>query len=252
MAQTVLLYGGSGKVALALTTLLTTASPPHKVLNITRSHAHDAAISAAGGTPIVASIEDATVESMTALLRKYSVTQTVWTAGAGGKGGAERTDRVDREGAIKSFEAAAGAGVARFVMVSAVDVRDRRKGTPEWYTEGSRKKSEESWNAIGAYYKAKLAADTELVTGPHGKKLKWTIVRPSLLKDDEATGKIEAGKVDISSPIQRADVAAVIAEVLKSDETAGLAFDIVGGSTPIAQAIKTVAEKRIDTFEGHY
>jgi nucleoside-diphosphate-sugar epimerase len=249
---TTLIYGGSGKVALALTRILTSSSPPHRVLNITRSTSHNPAIQAAGGEPLIASIEEASAHTMALVIREHGVTNVVWSAGAGGKGGPERTDRVDREGAIHSFEAAAEAGVKRFVMVSAVDVRDRSKGTPEWYSEESKKRSEGSWGAIGTYYKAKLAADIELVTGNQKRGLKYTIVRPSALKDDKGTGKIEAGKVEISSPISREDVAAVLAEVLEDDSTAGLAFDIVGGNTPIAEAVKNVAEKRIDTFEGHY
>lgn len=252
MAPTTLIYGGSGKVALHLTRILTTSNPAHKVLNITRSDAHSPAIKAAGGIPTTESIEEASVADMAQLLREHNVDNVVWSAGAGGKGGAERTDKVDREGAIKSFDAASEAGVKRFVMVSAVDVRDKSKGTPEWYTEVSKKRSDDSWKAIGTYYKAKLAADIELVTGNSKRKLNYTIVRPSALKDDDGTGKVEAGKIDISVAISRQDVAAVIAEVLKSDSTTGLAFDITGGKTPVADAVKNIADKKIDTFEGHY
>ena len=73
----------------------------------------------------------------------------------------------------------------------------------------------------------------------------------TLIKED-GTGKVEAGKTSTFNSISRQDVATVVAEVLKYDGTIGLAFDIVGGQTPVEQAVKEVAEKKVDTFEGFY
>lgn len=58
-----------------------------------------------------------------------------FSAGAGGKGGAERTRMVDYEGAVKVFDAieAVKGTKPRLIMVSAIDVRDRSKPAPEHY-----------------------------------------------------------------------------------------------------------------------
>ncbi|KAF2670181.1 NAD-dependent epimerase/dehydratase [Microthyrium microscopicum] len=247
-----LIFGGSGKIALHITHLLSTAKPPHAVLNITRSSNHNDAITSAGGTPIIASIESSSSSDMTTLLREHNPTSVIWSAGAGGKGDPSRVERVDQQGAIDVMDACASAGVKRFIMVSAVDVRDREKGAPGWYSKEMKERSDKGWGAIGRYMAAKLAADRALVTGNGERKLEYTIVRPSALTEDKGTGKVEAGKVDFTRSISREDVARVIVEVLGNEGTVGLAFDVVGGEMAIEEAVARVVEKREDTFEGNY
>lgn len=99
---------------------------------------------------------------------------------------------------------------------------------------------------------AKFAADRSLVTENDRRGLEYTIVRPGGLSEDPAKGTISAGKVHVTNTIPRADVAAVVVEVIKQDGTKGLAIDIVGGSTPIKDAIAEVVKGRVDTFEGKY
>lgn len=58
-----------------------------------------------------------------------------FSAGAGGKGGEERTKKVDYEGALKVFDALErvdGRTKPRLILVSAIDVRDPEK-VPEHY-----------------------------------------------------------------------------------------------------------------------
>jgi nucleoside-diphosphate-sugar epimerase len=100
--------------------------------------------------------------------------------------------------------------------------------------------------------KAKLAADTELRTGNDKRRLKYTIIRPGGLTEEPGTGKVSAGKVHLGSPISREDVAQVVVECLQMDGTIGLAFDVLGGETPIHEAVRKVAEAKVDTFEGYY
>lgn len=52
--------------------------------------------------------------------------------------------------------------------------------------------------------------------------------------------------------ISRADVAEVVKCCIEDPGTIGLAFDVVGGETPVAEAVRTVAEQRVDTFDGLY
>lgn len=55
--------------------------------------------------------------------------------------------------------------------------------------------SERVWGAIGHYMQAKFEADRDLVRENGRRGLEYTIVRPGGLRDEEGTGRIEAGKV---------------------------------------------------------
>ena len=74
-------------------------------------------------------------------MTKHAPDVVLFSAGAGGKGGPERTKAVDEHGAIKVFDAIEQSGVAkadgfrRFMLVSAVDVRDKTKPPPSWYQQ---------------------------------------------------------------------------------------------------------------------
>lgn len=248
---TALIFGGSGKVSQHLTRLLVSNS--YKVHSLIRSDSQVQALSSIGAHPIVQSVEDASVSDLVSTLKSTSPDVVIWSAGAGGKGGASRTNAVDHEAAVKSFDACAQAGVKRYIMVSAVDNRDRQnKSVPEWYNDDDRARSDKSHAAIGAYYDAKLAADKNLVTNNQKRGLEYTIVRPGSLSIEPATGKCVAGKIHISPQISREDVARIIYECIKNDGTKGLAFDCVGGDDDISDAVSRVAKDRIDTFEGYY
>jgi nucleoside-diphosphate-sugar epimerase len=250
---TTLIFGGSGKVAQHLTKILVNAKPPHKVYSVIRNPSYSADIKALGAEPVVQSIEDSSVDDMAAMLQKYAPDAVVWSAGAGGKGDPSRTQAVDRDGAIRSMDAAAKAGIKRYAMVSAQDVRDREgKPRPSWYTDDDAKASDRGWNAIGRYMQAKFEADRELRVGNEKRKLQYTIVRPGALGMGPATGKIDAGKIRLGGVISREDVAQIVAEVLKNPATIGLAFDVLGGETPIAEAIEKVANDKVDSFDGYY
>jgi len=250
---TTLIFGGSGKVAQHLTRILTNAKPPHTVYSIIRNPDYVSEIKALGAEPVVQSIEDSSLDDMVAILQKYKPDNIVWSAGAGGKGDPSRTQAIDRDGAIRSMDAAAKAGVKRYVMVSAFDVRDREgKPVPDWYTESDIKKSDGTYAAIGKYMLAKFEADKELRVGNSRRNLDYTIVRPGSLTLEPSTGRVAAGKISLDGGISREDVAKVLAEVLENEGTIGLAFDVLGGDTPIPEAVKKVADEKIDTFEGYY
>lgn len=205
-----------------------------------------------GGKPIVQSIEEASVDDLAQTIIDAKASTVIWSAGAG-PGNPARTKAVDHEGAVRSMDATAKAGVKRYIMVSALDVRDREnKPEPEWYNDADRERSDRVWNAIGHYMRAKLAADRNLVMENSRRKLEFTIVRPTRLSEDPAEGKIEAGMVETTQPISREDVASIVLECMKQDGTKGLAIDCVGGKTPVADAIAEVVKGRIDTFEGRY
>jgi hypothetical protein len=72
--------------------------------------------------PLVLSIEDSPAADFTKAFEDQHV--VVWSAGAGGQGGPERTTKVDYEGAVKVYDAieAVHGDKPRLVVVSAVDV----------------------------------------------------------------------------------------------------------------------------------
>ena len=245
-----LIFGGSGKVARHLTRQLVAQS--YVVHSVIRNSAQVAELQSLGANPIVQSIEDSSVSQLASTIKQCKPETIVWSAGAGG-GNPNRTKSVDQEGAIKSFDACAEAGVKRLIVVSAVDVRDRTKNAyPDWYDEESKMRSDKVWGAIGVYMEAKYQADRNLRTANGKRGLDYTIVRPGGLSSEPGAGKIAAGRVGLERTISREDVAAVVIECIKNNGTIGLAFDVVGGETPIAQAVREVVDGRQDTFEGQY
>lgn len=250
MPPTILIFGGSGKVARHLTRLL--VSQGSTVHSIIRNPGQSSELSDLGAHPIVQSVEEASVDDLAHTIKDCDAEVVVWAAGAGG-GNPERTQSVDKEGAIKSFDAAAQAGVKRYIIVSALDVRDREnKPLPDWYDEKDRNTSDRVWDAIGPYMRAKFAADRDLVVNNSRRGLDYTIIRPGGLSQEAGKGAIAAGKVHLGTMISREDVAAAIVAAMKEPKTIGLAVDLVGGDVPIEEAIRKAAEEKQDTFEGYY
>lgn len=209
----VLVLGGHGKVALLLAPLL--AARGDDVTSVIRNPGHTGDVTAAGAAPLVLDVESADEAALRDAVAGYDA--VVWSAGAGG-GSAERTYAVDRDAAIRTMDAAAAAGVRRFVMVSWIGSTHDHGISPD--------------DAFFAYADAKLAADDHL----RATALDWTILGPGTLTLGEPTGKITLdpeGKGEVS----RADVAAVIAATLEDDRTVGRFIRFGGGDTPIAEAL---------------
>jgi uncharacterized protein YbjT (DUF2867 family) len=83
------------------------------------------------------------------------------------------------------------------------------------------------------YLDAKHDADVALADSG----LDFTIVRPGLLTDDAPTGRVTIGPTVERGAIPRADVAAVLMAVLLNDSLIGSTFELVGGDTPIEEAL---------------
>lgn len=223
----IVIIGGHGKVALLAAPLLVAAG--HEVISVIRNPAQADDITATGASPLVLSVEDATVEELTRALTGADA--VVWSAGAGGKGGPERTDAVDRAAAIRSMEAAAAAGVTRYVMVSFLTAYGE---VPDDHP-------------LRAYAIAKIAADRHLQT----TDLAWTILGPGLLTLDEPTGAITVARVPKGTPTSKAptsrgNVARVITAVLAEPASIGKVIPFYDGDTPIAQAVADVPQEYAD------
>jgi uncharacterized protein YbjT (DUF2867 family) len=210
------IIGGHGKVALHLARLLTTDG--HEVSSLIRNPDHSADVTATGATPVLADVENLSVDQIATALAGHDA--VVWSAGAGG-GGAERTYAVDRDAAIRSMDAAAQAGVDRYVMVSYQGSRADHGASPD--------------DGMFAYYEAKAAADDYL----RGTALNWTILGPSTLTLNAATGSIAVGS-DARGDTSRENVALVAAAVLTDDNTVGAFIEFTDGDVPIGEAIAAI------------
>ncbi|WP_041058251.1 SDR family oxidoreductase [Jeotgalibacillus campisalis] len=145
----------------------------------------------------------------------------IFAAGAGGGSGADKTKAIDKEGAIKAIDLAKEHGVEKFIMLSAI---------------GAGKPSELDLDeAMEVYYDAKHTADAHL----ENSGLTYTIVRPGLLTDDEATGKIRASErlQDRDGEITRADVAEVLVQAIELDNLNHKAIEILNERTEIKTSL---------------
>lgn len=103
-------------------------SSSHAVTSIIRDPAHEQDIKDISATPLLLSLEDASVADFSNVFKEYDV--VYFSAGAGGKGGEDRTKKVDYEGAVKIFDAIEGVEgpvKPRLILVSALDIRDPEK-----------------------------------------------------------------------------------------------------------------------------
>lgn len=208
----IILIGGHGKVALQLARILTERDD--QVSSVFRNPDHSGDVAVTGAEPVVADIERLDTDALAGLLAGHDA--VVFSAGAGG-GNPARTYAVDRDAAIRVIDAAAQAGVNRFVMVSYFGAGPDH-GVPQE-------------NSFFAYAEAKAAADAYL----RDSDLDWTILGPGRLTLEPPTGKIVLGEG--KGEVSRADVALVAAAALADDSTIRRTIEFNNGDIPIAQAL---------------
>jgi uncharacterized protein YbjT (DUF2867 family) len=211
----VVVAGGHGKVALELLRLL--AERRDRARGLIRNPDHAADLEAAGAEPVLCDLEGQ--DSIAGEVDGADA--VVFAAGAGAGSGPERKRTVDYGGAVKLIEAARENGISRYLMVSAMGVN-----RPEAWSE-----------QIRPYYQAKADADREL----EASGLDYTVVRPGGLTDGAGTGGISAAeRLPQSGRIPRADVAATLLAALDAPNTIGRGFDLIGGETPVAEAVRAI------------
>jgi uncharacterized protein YbjT (DUF2867 family) len=211
----VLIAGGHGKIALRLARLLVSAG--HAARGVIRNPDQAGEVEGAGATAIVFDLERD--EGLAAHVSGADA--VVFAAGAGPGSGPERKLTVDQGGAIKLIEACEEAGVERYVIISSI-----RADRPETWSDEMR-----------PYFEAKAAADAAV----RESGLQYTIVRPGFLTDDPGTGRVTAAEsVESPGKIPRDDVAATLLAVLETPSTIGVSFDLIGGDTPVADAVSAL------------
>lgn len=205
--------GGHGQIAMLLHPIL--KEKGHHIRGIIRKEEQADDLRNAGAEPVLCDIEKE--EDISEAVGEADA--VIFAAGAGPGSGAERKWTVDRDGAIKLIEAAKKNGIDRFVMISAMGV-EKPAGN----------------EVFQIYQKAK--ADEALRTSG----LDYTIIRPGRLTDEPGTGRVNLAPELSRGEIPRADVAAVLAEVLEMPETAGHQLDLISGDVPVAEAVKKAVQ----------
>jgi uncharacterized protein YbjT (DUF2867 family) len=208
----VIVIGGHGKVALQLARILSERGD--QVTSVFRNPDHSDDVAATGAQPVAADIEQLDTDALAGLLTGHHA--VVFSAGAGG-GSPARTYAVDRDAAIRAIDAAAQAGVRRFVMVSYFGA-----GPDHGVPQG---------DPFFPYAEAKAAADAHL----RASDLDWTVLGPGRLTLEPATGRITVGKG--KGEVSRADVALVVAATLHDDSTIRRTIEFNNGDIPIAEAL---------------
>lgn len=137
--------------------------------------------------------------------------QVIFSAGSGGKTGADKTMLIDLWAACKAVDYAKSANVSHFVMVSSIGADDPSQGT----------------EIMKPYMVAKHMADEHLIRSG----LNYTIIRPGLLTDNNGTGKVQTIRPSNKEQmtINREDVASTLAYALGKSELGGKIFELFNG-----------------------
>lgn len=210
----VLVIGANGQIGKHIVKMLG-LSVEHTVRAMIRDEGQRATMEELGADDIViANLE----ENFSHALKDMDA--VIFTAGSGPHTGKDKTETIDRNGAIKSVEEAEKAGVKRYVMISAIRA-DRPEDGPE---------------KIQHYLKAKGAADDVL----QKSALNYTVLRPGSLSNDPGTGTITA-QLSLDSTegnIPREDVANAAVNSLTIEETYNSTIELLSGNTGIGEALK--------------
>jgi uncharacterized protein YbjT (DUF2867 family) len=189
----------------------------HKAVATIRNPKHMAAMVSLGAETVMLDLELSTGPDFQAQFKGADA--VVFAAGSA----AGESSALDRSGLTKTARAAATAGVKRYLNIASIGASTGMKLSGEWNTEEMRD-----------YYKQKRAGNKYL----RESDLDWIIVEPGELTDGKPTGKVTLTEEAIKeASIDRADVAAVIVALLESKKSSKHAYQLVGGKTPIAEAV---------------
>jgi uncharacterized protein YbjT (DUF2867 family) len=211
----VVLAGGHGKIALLTEELLTAAG--HEAVGLIRAAGQAGDLAAVGAEPVVLDLEHSDVATVAAVLAGADA--VIFAAGGGPNSGAARKLTMDRDGAVLLADAAEQAGVRRYVMVSALAADTFDPDSDEVFQ---------------IYLRAKSEADADL----RRRDLDWTVVRPGGLVDYPPTGRVKVAQATGRGTVPRADVAAVLVELLVHRLGVGAQFELVSGDTAIPEALR--------------
>lgn len=204
-----MIAGGHGKIAIELTRLLDERGD--LVRSLIRNPDHAEEVREAGATEaIVCDLEEEHEDRVAEAVGEADV--VVFAAGAGPGSGPERKETMDYGGVVKLLAAAEHNHIPRFAVISSMGADSAHEG-------------EETFDV---YLRAKGRADDAV----RASGLDYLIVKPGGLTDDPPAGTVTAGESVERGQIPRADVAAVLATLLR-DGARARTIEVVGGTTPI-------------------
>jgi uncharacterized protein YbjT (DUF2867 family) len=202
---TTLVIGANGRTgALIVAALLASG---HKVIGSVRHHEHLEALHKIGATGALIDLITATTDELRGLME--GVDAVVYAAGSSWGSSREVVSEIDGRAIGRAADAAASAGVTRFVLISA-----------------HRADEDFGDDTVLHLLRAKRAADAHV----RGTMLLWTIIRPDALTDGPATGRVTAGPRVPHGSLARADLAALVQVALDHDLAVRRQFEIVGGN----------------------
>lgn len=145
--------------------------------------------------------------------------QVIFSAGSGGKTGADKTMLIDLWAACKAADYAKAANVSHFVMVSSIGADEPSSGSEK----------------MRPYLVAKHMADEHLIRSG----LNYTILRPGSLNDNDATDKVQTQRPSNRDDmvISREDVAHALSYVAGKTELNGKIFELFNGDKDFAEVL---------------
>ena len=212
----VAIAGGHGQIALRLARDLSQRGD--EAVALIRNPDQVGDVTQAGAEPAVVDLEQASEDDIAQAVDGSDA--VVFAAGAGPGSGSARKETMDYGGAVKLIAAAKQAGVSRYVIVSSMGADPDTPGD----------------DTFSVYQRSKGRADEAV----RASGLDWTVVRPGGLTNDPGTGRVALGEGLPRGSVTRDDVAAVLAAVLDSPNTIGRTMDLIGGETPIAEAVQAI------------
>jgi nucleoside-diphosphate-sugar epimerase len=212
----VAIAGGHGQIALRLAKVLSERGDEAVALIRNPDHADD--VRQAGAESAVVDLEHASEDEVARAIAGCD--SVVFSAGAGPGSGSARKETMDYGGAVKLIAAARQAGISRYVIVSSMGANPDAPGN----------------DTFSVYLRAKGRADEAV----RSSGLDATVVRPGGLTNDPGTGRVSLGESTGRGQVSRDDVAAVLTAVLDSPNTIGKTFDLIGGNTPVAEAVAAI------------
>ncbi|MGI5189931.1 NAD(P)-binding oxidoreductase [Promicromonospora sp. CA-289599] len=210
------MIGAAGGIGRRLATLLTEGGD--HATGMHRSPRQAEVIATTGAQPVVGDLIADNVEELAAKLAGHDA--VVFSAGAHGTG-RDQTTLIDGKGLVKASDAAARAGVSRFVLVSVF---------PEAARGG------ELGEGFEHYMRVKKSADVRLAR----TDLDWVIVRPGRLHDEPGEGRVTAGVAIEIGDVSRDNVATFIKAVLHEPSLNRSIIELTDGAIPAAQAVSAL------------
>jgi nucleoside-diphosphate-sugar epimerase len=215
----VVVAGGHGRVARRLGRLL--AARGDSAIGIVRSSQHETDLTADGMEAVVIDLERASLDELASVI--VVADAVVFAAGAPPGSTPQRKDAVDRAAALRLADAADAASVRPFLLMSSMGVEAIAAG----------RVPEDADAEHVEYLRAKWAAEEGVRARP---AVDMTVVRPARLTDVPGTGRVTLGRQLPPGTVPRDDVAAVLLALLDAPHP-GAVVEVVGGSTPIGEAI---------------